>query len=778
MAARGKSGSHMRFIWGIVKILSIVGIASATVFAAAITAIGYLSVPPDYESIEIAGFDANADAYFDENGIPTIRAETMRDAYRALGYLHARDRLWQMEAMRRIGTGRLAEIAGTFAVDVDRLMRELRLAAQASAQIERLPPDIVADFQSYADGVNAFISNRTRPLPLEFQLLWFEPEQWTIRDSLIWGRLMSVQLSGDAFRESSRQDLLARLGGDMLRDFLPSHMEGPVTLDEGNFSAWTHPYDASNAWVLDGSRTDTGHPILANDPHLGLGMPGQWYLARIETPELTLVGATAPGVPLHVLGHNGRVAWGMTTTHADNQDTVTLSSNQVERLESEEETIAVRFSDNIEIEIGFNEHGTVISRFGDRPTLLQWSGADTDQDTPQALYLLNRAAGWHQFNAALNAFSDPVQNIFYADIEGRIGLRVAGRLPVRADDMMGDRPHAQRDDEGYWIGRVRSNELPAAVDPENGYFMNANNRIIDDTYPYRISNEFEEGYRATRLVELLETTGERHTVADSMAIQNDILSDAARNLVPLMLDADTTSETGRSAMRLLSEWDYRMADDQPAPLIYATYLNELVRVLAEDDIGTDAIETFWRVRPAFVMAALTDRTIWCDDRRTGPVEPCRWALNTAFERAILRLSEAHGPDPTDWRWGAEHTAPMAHPILGRIPIMSWLSDRPVETPGGDHTLNRGQAPGGAGKAPFRHLHGASLRAIYDLADLDNSRFALAGGQSGNPFSRFYGSLIEDWRDGRYFRIPGRGDDIASESAGVVRFLPTSGGASR
>lgn len=765
----------MRFIWGSLKVIMILGAVLAGLGTATVTFIGWLSVPPDHELVHLPGLDEPIDVFFDENGIPTIRAASMRDAYRALGYLHARDRLWQMEATRRIGYGRLSEVAGSFSINIDRLMRELGLANQAAAQLERLPTDVHDDLQAYADGVNAFVSNRPRPLPIEFQLLWIDPEPWTIQDSLIWGRLMSIQLSGDGFWEESRQTLLARIGAERLSEFLPSHEDGPITLDLSNSAGWTHAYDASNAWVLDGSRTESGLPILANDPHLGLGMPGQWYLARIETPELTIVGATAPGVPLHVLGHNNRIAWGMTTTHADNQDTVVLSSSELETLQRREETIAVRFGDDVTADVAYNARGTVLTRFGqDQPTLLQWTGADPDQDTAIALHALNRAAGWDAFEQALADFGDPVQNIFFAGVDGRIGMRVAGRLPIRAEGRLGDLPHIQNGTDGYWVDRVRSGDLPGIIDPPNGFLMNANNRIIDDTYPYRISADYEAGFRAERLLERLTATATRHTVGDSMSIQNDLLSVAARDLTPRFTDADTTSETGREAMEILSRWDFNMARDDPAPLVYATMLNELVRVLAEDDIGHDAMSEYWRVRPAYVYEALTQNTHWCDDGRTGPVETCRWALTTAFERAILQLEEKYGADPKDWNWGAAHTAPMSHPILGRIPILSWFSDRPIETSGGDHTINRGQSLGGAGAAPFHHVHGASLRAIYDLGDLDNSRFALAGGQSGNPFSPHYGDLVEDWRDGRYFRIPGRGSDIAEMSIGVVRFLPATG----
>lgn len=731
--------------------------------------IGLASVPEDGEAA-LPGLNAEVVVLFDAKGVPTIRADTMRDAYRALGYLHARDRLWQMETTRRVGAGRMSEIVGGSMLSFDILMRELDFHSRAEAQAAALPAEERADLEAYAAGVNTYLERRDTPLPIEFQVAFHEPEPWTVADSLVWGGLMSLQLSGDAFREARRAALRALIGPERATEFSPAHENTPTTMNQGNRDAWIADHDASNAWAIAGDRTITGKPILANDPHLGLRMPGTWYLARIETPELTLVGATAPGVPLHVLGHNGRIAWGLTTTHADNQDTVVLDRATYDAATIRTEEIKVRFGDTVVHDVRETPFGPVVGRLGDTATALSWTGLSTEQTTANALYRLNRARDWDEFLSAMSLFQDPVQNVFYADVAGHIGMKVVGRLPIRADGADGRVPLTATDPGALWIGAVPSAELPGLLDPANGVIANANNRIIDETYPHVISTDFVAGYRMERLLEGLDAALPSHTIQDSAALQTDIVAMDARALTPLFRDAVPASQGAAAALRLFDGWDHRMTRHHGAPALYATMLNELVRVLAEDDLGELFTES-WRADAGFVETALTHARGWCDDRRTDPVEDCAWALSVALERAVASLEETLGDDPATWRWGALHTAPMRNIPLSYIPVVSALVDRPIETAGGDHTLARGQSRGGLGEAPFAHTHGAGFRAVYDLSDLDDSLFALAGGQSGNPFAPSYGALLEDWRDGRYFRIPGRAGDIPEHGGSLLRLSP-------
>lgn len=757
----------MRLVFKYVLIILAVIVLSV---GALIWVLGEASVPRITGERRLPGLDAAVRVAFDDTGIPTVNANSMRDAYQALGYLHARDRLWQMEMTRRIGAGRMAEIVGSPMLEYDRMMRELGLYRQAERQVAMLSDTERSDLQAYADGVNAFIETSDAPLPIEFQLTFHSPEPWRIADSLVWGRLMSLQLSGDGFAEARRAALAARLGPVRVKDLFPRNLRSPTTMNDGNKDAWIGEYDASNAWILSGKKTETGHPILANDPHLGLRMPGQWYLARIQTPDLTLSGATAPGAPFHILGHNGTIAWGLTTTHADNQDTVRLDQQAIASAKTRQETIRVRFGTDEIVTIRETSFGPVVSRLGREPVALQWTGTRDTPHSVSALYRLNRAKSWDQFLHALTLFDDPVQNVFYADISGRIGMKVVGRLPIR-NGGDGTIPQYSAEPEAIWRDVVPPQDLPGVVDPANGLIANANNRVVNAGYPHEISHKFIDDYRIVRLLEALDSVGEEHSVEDSARIQNDTLSDAARQLVPHFLTADPTSPLARDSLTLLRDWDYHMTRDSAAAAIYMTILNEAVRLLAEDDLGIDAFGVFWRADARFVEKALTDAPHWCDDIRTEPKEDCAWMLSAALDRAVVTLNHNHGGDAAKWRWGDLHAAPMENFLLDLVPGLSRLGNRPLETDGGDHTINRGQSRGGEGPHPFDHVHGAGFRAIYDLSNLDNSLFALAGGQSGNPFSPHYDNLLEPWRDGRYFKIPGRAGDIGDSAANVLHLRP-------
>ncbi|MDF1750283.1 MAG: penicillin acylase family protein [Alphaproteobacteria bacterium] len=759
----------MRLVKWLVIYLTLGLAVAGLVLAAVLWVTGLRSLPDDNDSVRLPNLSAPVTILFDDKGIPTIRANTMRDAYRSLGYLHARDRLWQMESMRRIGAGRMAEIIGKPMITYDILMRELGLYRQAEAQLVLMDQSEKDDLQAYADGVNAFLTQHDRPFPIEFQLTQFQPEPWTVADSLVWGRLMSLQLSGDAFREAQTAALIGLLGRDKAAQLMPRHTKSLATMNDGNRDGWLSQYDASNAWVLSGARTESGKPILANDPHLGLNMPGQWYLARIETPELTLVGATAPGVPMHILGHNGKIAWGMTTTHADTQDTITLDQRSLDSATTRTEIIQVRFGDPVHIVVRETDFGPAITRLGSTPRALIWTGHSDRQRAATALYQLNRAQNWQDFLNALSRFDDPAQNVFYADTKGHIGMKVVGSLPIRAPGQNGTVPLSLFDDP--WHGVVPPSELPGLYNPVSGLIFNANNRIITDAYPYLITDRFPADYRAMRLKERLAETPKNHRLEDSMSIQNDIVSTAAQRLVPLFVKAEPNTEQAAEALQLLRDWDFSMDRKKAAPAVYMTLLNETVRVLAEDDLGPDAFKAFWRADADFVELALSQAPTWCDDIRTTPVESCKWALSTALDRAVFGLSQKQGNSPSDWRWGKMHTATMKHQLLSLIPGLALLGNRPIETSGGDHTINRGQSRGGEDDQPFAHIHGAGYRAIYDLNNLNNSLFALAGGQSGNPFSPHYSDLMKDWRDGRYFRIPGRAEDIPEHGGALLKLTP-------
>ena len=537
---------------------------------------------------------------------------------------------------------------------------------------------------------------------------------------------------------------------------------------------------ASNGWVLHGRLTETGKPILANDPHLRFGAPILWYLARIEAPGLTVTGATVPGVPLTVLGHNGRIAWGMTNAGGDVADLFVetvdpkdpgryVTPDGPRPFVSRQEIIRVKGGETITMTVRETRHGPVISEVSAAAARLSGAGQVVALATPalgphdrtvEALFAINRAQDWGEFRAAAANFHAPHQNLFFAATDGDIGFISAGRIPLRqAGD--GGMPVSGADGGHDRQGFIPFEMLPQAHNPPSGRIVNANNRLVDDGYPYLITRDWPEPFRAERIVEALEAK-DVHTLADSERLQMDVLSAAARRLLPQMLKVTPTETRGRRAVALLSAWNHEMRRGRPEPLIYAAWLRQLVRALAEDELG-EAFAAYAKLgysrRATFVEAALARNRHWCDDVATAATETCDSRLALALDRALDEIAAAQGPDMAAWRWGASHRATFVHRILTQVPILRWLADLSIESDGGEHTISRGKFRGG-GDQPYAHVDGSGFRAVYDLSDLDRSRFMIATGQSGNLLSTHYRDLLRPWRDGRYLRIAGDPEEIA------------------
>jgi penicillin amidase len=671
----------------------------------------------------------------DGDGIVTIRAGGELDAARALGYVHAQDRLWQMDFMRRTGAGRLSEVIGPETLGFDRLMRGLGLYRAAEANLALLAPEVHALLEAYAAGVNAFIAAPDGPWPPEFHLLRYEPEPWRPADSLVWGRLMAFQLSGNWPEELQRLRLSEYLTPEQitflwpdypadapvtLGDLMPGQVRkfasesaapghdaepAPTTLPPGSPPsniddplpwAWA-PKDASNAWVLAGGRTASGKPILANDPHLGLDAPGLWYLARIETPELTLAGATAPGVPHLVVGHNGHIAWGFTTTHADTQDFFVerLSAGKPghydtpegpKPFELREEVIEVRGEAAEVLTVRATRHGPVFSDL--RPGLaealpegqvlaLAWPALRAEDRTAGAVYRLNRARGWPDFLAAMERFDSPVQNVAYADTSGAIGFVAAGRIPLRkAGD--GRTPVPGWSGDHDWRGFVPFAELPMAKDPPGGRIVNANNRVVGEAYPHLIAADWPDAERARRIEQVLDGAAEA-TLEESLALQQDAVSLGAARLVPLLLAGPPGTGRAAEARARLAGWDYRMARGRPEPLIFTAWMAALNEALLADELGP-AFGFFQRADATLTARILTEGQAWCDDVTTPQVEDCSERVSAALSAALAELEARYGEDIGAWRWGAAHMARFPHPVLSHIPLVEGWFGFAVETP--------------------------------------------------------------------------------------------------
>jgi len=747
---------------------------------------------PSYDGDEaLPGLAAPVEVVRDAHAIPHIYAQSPRDGAFAMGYVHAQDRLWQLEMQRRIGQARLAEVVGEPGVETDRFLRTLGLYRVAERNFEALSPEVQAIYEAYAAGVNAYLETRSGLLPLEFQLLGHEPEPWRPADSLVWLKIMAWDLGDNFSDELLRARLAGKLDREQLQDLWAQHPDDPpmgphagaadfdpagidfAALDaaaKGAVPALRASGLGSNSWVLSGAHTESGKPLLANDPHLRLEIPSVWYLAHISTPEFEMVGATLPGLPFPLLGRNRHFAWGFTNTGPDVQDLF------IERIDPDDparylapegslpfdlrtETIEVSGGDPIALTVRETRHGPVISdlveessEFLDAGHVLSfsWTALEKNDRTAGALVRATIAEDWNGFVEALRDVTVPQQTIVFADREGNIGYIAPGRVPIRASGQ-GHMPAPGWTGAHDWVGWVPFEELPRTYNPASGRIVSANNRIVPLDYPYFLTDDWAPPYRAHRVEALLGAQA-THGVASFTAIQQDLESVSAARLLPVVLPmVAPSSDEARRGVSMLERWDRNMTRDRPEPLIYMAWLRELMRALFADELD-GVFEDYWQIRPEVIRRALTVRTAWCDVVTTDEHEGCAEVVSDALDEAMEYLAVTYGRDADDWRWGEAHAVHMKHRILGEIPVIgSWFE---VSLPSGGEkdTIKAGGFDVNDPEAPFVQNHGAGYRAVYDLAAPEQSVFIISTGQSGNPLSSHYEDLAKPWRDGRYIPI--------------------------
>jgi len=745
------------------------------------------SLPTTEGSLALRGLKAPVTVTRDGWGIPTIRAESEGDALFALGFVHAQDRLFQMDMTRRLGEGRLSQVLGEATVQVDRVMLTLGLYDVARANLRQLSPEARAALDSYVAGVNAYLDTNEGPWPMEFYFLSYRPRVWTAVDSLVWGRLMALQLSLNYGQELLRAQLVPVLSEAELRQLYPPYpANAPVATEDlaalnerqvfralAEALPWMiGPKSASNAWALAPGRSSTGGALLANDPHLGLQAPGWWYLARLEFGGRVLAGATAPGIPYMVIGRNDTLAWSFTTTHGDTQDLFVetvdpddparyLTREGPRPFQTRQETIVVDGAESVRFTVRQTYHGPVISdalshRIGFLPDnqvlTLAWTALLEDDRSGEALYRLNHAADVEQALVALRDLHSPQQSVILADAQGRIMLTVPGRVPIRArgDGML---PVPGANGEYDWVGFVPYDELPRLADPASGQLVTANNKAVPDAYPYLIAAEWYFPSRAERIAEVLSAKAV-HSPDEMVALQSDSLSVGARRLVPLLLAMAGAHAPAAAALELLQQWDFVMDRERPEPLIYSAWIMALEQRLLRDQVG-DLLPEVMTGSEQRLEALLGEDSLFCDDRATPETEDCAGAVLAALDEALAALVGLYGEAPADWRWGEAHVARFDHPVLGFVPVVADIVAYQLPSDGGQDTVNRG---GSSFIAPipdaFRHRHGAGFRAVFDLQDPDASRFVIATGQSGNPLSPHYGDLAPLWQRGESVTLTG------------------------
>ncbi len=782
--------------------------------------------PQIHGTIPLPGLTAPVEVVRDRWGIPHIFAQNGRDLFFAQGYVHAQDRLWQMELFRRTSAGRLSELFGPATLQVDRLMRVvgLRRAAEATWAAAAGDPamaEAVEAAQAYADGVNAFISSHRRRLPLEFTILRAQPEPWTPADSLAFGKLMAWVLGGNWRAELLRAALAEGFGPEGAEALLPQQFPGaPAILGQGGRPAHLAtararpaaavpagaattapparrlpreprlppglpfasllsglPAAGSNSWVVAPARSASGGALLANDPHLDAQMPSIWYITHLVGGAYDVIGVGFPGVPGIIIGHNQQIAWGLTNAMEDSQDlylerfhpsdpTLYLFRGRWERARVVREEIKVRGRRDPEtIHVRITRHGPILNPAVEGLkgfVALRWVALEPDR-LFAAVLGVNRASSWEEFRDALRHWSAPAQNFVYADRAGNIGYVMPGRVPRRAAGHDGRLPVPGWSGEYEWRGFLPAEELPAAFNPPRGYIVTANNRIAPPSYPHLLGTAYDVGVRALRITSLLEA--EPVVDLERMArIQLDQTSPLAQRFVAAWKEVRIDDPDLAALFAEVKGWDGRLSADSRPALIYQGLLLNLLHTLFEETLGAQLFRRYLRTQAAVLrLLQLSERP---DDPWWG--EGRDRTIEEALRRTVRDLERRLGPDRSRWRWGAVHTLVLEHP-LGRVRALAPVFNGPSPATGGD-TFTVNVAPYDP-ETPYRQVVVPSMRLLVDAGAWETARIIHTTGQSGLPFHRHYRDLTALWARGEYIPLLYARPAIAAAAEGVLRLRP-------
>lgn len=792
------------------------------------------SLPQVEGEVLVEGLDGPVQILRDEWGVPHIQATTDHDALYALGYVHAQDRLWQMELNRRIGAGRLSEVFGKRTIETDTYLRTIGFRARAEDAIANMPDEWRWLFDSYCAGVNQYLSEG-HELPPEFKLLRFTPEPWTPVDGYTWVKLMSQDLGADAHQEELRvalerqmdpalvAELLGPFPAEAGRVIMPDppfpptpepaagteeteneiesetddETENETEIEPGSepektgalgplpaggppaflreLMGYGNPGKGSNNWVVGASNTETGLPILCNDPHLGYQMPALWYLAHVHGEDIHVAGATFPGLPMVVIGHNERLAWGLTNVNPDVQDLVLERFDpddphkveymgQFEPVTVRNEVIEVKGGEPVTVEVRETRHGPIVTRFfpgvGEE-VALRWTALQDTDDTAVAYAELTLADSVEEGQRAMRHYVAPAQNIVMADVDGHIGWVAMGRIPIRPAGDDGNHPVPGWDGQHEWLGYVPHEENPRSYDPPQDWIVTANNRPAPPDYPYYLGDDWSAPYRAERIIELLEPTFPA-TLDEMATIQGDQRSLYAVDLMPALLAA---AQDEPDLLLQLQRWDGTMREDSAGAAIFQAWANRLPQALMADELGEVGEEVHGLKSSMVYRCYVQEQCSFCDDVTTaGTTEDCAHAAEVALDMAVEMLRDELGDDPATWRWGDAHHTEFDH-TLGSVKALAPIFNREIRAGGGPFTVNVSWYDM---KRPFVAVHGPSYRQILDVSDWDRSRFVHTTGQSGHPSSRHFDDLIPEWKANRLIPMPF--SDEAVEAAAVERMV--------
>ena len=825
-----------------------------------VLAAGYLwvrlSIPRSFPKVtgelQIPGLINSVNIYRDEMGIPNIYATSSHDLFLAQGYVHAQDRFWQMDFWRHIGSARLAEMFPS-EIKTDVFLRALGWRQLAEQEYQFLEPELKSMLEAYSQGVNAYLNDHHgTELSLEYGILKilnpnYEPEAWTPVNTLTWAKSMAWDLGGNMSNEIDRAILLKTLTIEKVNELYPmystnhpvivptigenvlqdqsttkiAYFDTPdvllnnISANISSLTALLGPNGAdigSNNWVVSGSLTDTGKPLLANDPHLSIQMPSIWYQLGLhcqpknEACPYDVSGFSFAGVPGVVIGHNDHIAWGVTNVAPDVQDLFIEkinpeNPNQYEYLgewvdmDMRKEIILVAGKDPVEIIVRSTKHGPIISdsygplkqqvetpedSFTQKsgivlPTeyaiALSWPALEP-MKLFNAIWGFDRAQNWDEFRTAAQDFVAPAQNLVYADVEGNIGYQMPGNIPIRKSGD-GRLPVPGWTGEYDWQGYIPFEQLPYSFNPKSGFIASANNQVNPWDYPNLITTDWDYGFRAERIVSLLTSAAGPIDIAFFEKIQSDNYDASAAILVPLLLKTELDDANLDQIRSILKGWDYQDGMDSAPAALYATFWKNFLANTFGDDLPLDmqpAGSSRW-FEVVSNMASQSDSHWWDSQLTTEKVETREDIIRLSFGQAVSEIQSALGKDPTKWRWGDLHTATFKNQTLGNsgiAPIEMLFNRGPFQTSGGGSIVN---ATGWNATKGYELTSLPSLRMIVDLSDMRNSVTVHPTGQSGHAYNPNYIDMADLWRNFQYYPMLWVEQDIINNSIGHLVLTP-------
>jgi penicillin amidase len=791
---------------------------------------------PEYDgTITLLALAGDVEVVRDQHGIPHIYADTAEDLFRAQGYVHAQDRFWEMDFRRHMTAGRLSELFGEDQVGTDTFIRAMGWRRVAEQELPLLSPATRRYLEAYAEGVNGWLAGRSGgELGFAYTLLGLTggdnaPEPWRPLDSLAWLKAMAWELRGNMQDEVERSLLAAHLPMDRVEQLYPDYpfdRNAPIVDDaylSGGALAAAAPasrtVDASrmlpaaalealrtvadaaetmpdllgdgpgvgsNSWVVDGSKTASGAPLLVNDPHLAPAMPSIWYQVGLHCRTVSaecpfqVGGFSFSGLPGVVIGHNDRIAWGLTNLSPDVTDLYLekvegdtyLVGDEMVAMETREETIEVAGADPVTVVVRATRHGPLLSDHDDElrdvgvdapvdaeapprgdgyGVALRWTALEPGR-TADALFRLNAAEDWSSFRQAVSLFEVPAQNLVYADVEGTIGYQMPGKIPIRRSGD-GRWPVPGWTEAHEWVGYIPFAALPSVQSPDEQFLVTANQPVTSEAYPFLLSDDFDYGQRAQRIRDLIEKSGPLDAEA-MVDIQMDSYSSNAEILVPALLAVGESAAYYGDGMELLRDWDYTQPPDSAAAAYFNAVWRNLLRLTFHDElpeeVRPDGGGRWFEVIRHLLEAP--DDPYWDDVSTEDVVERRDTILRQAIRDGRDEMTRMQGKDPSKWAWGRLHALTLREPTFGSSgmgPIVVLVNRGPVEVGGGESIV---QATGWTAPNGFATDWVPSMRMVVDLSDLNASRWIDLTGVSGHPYHNHYGDQTELWRTGETLQM--------------------------